>query len=36
MGYYDTTSLISSDLSSFQIGEGLEDGVVQVFLRASL
>lgn len=36
MGYYDTTSLISSDLSAFQIGEGLEDGVVQVFLRASL
>jgi hypothetical protein len=27
---------MSSDLSSFQIGEGLEDGVVQVFLRASL
>lgn len=36
MGYYDTTSLMSSDLSSFQIREGLEDGVVQLFLRASL
>ncbi|MFM8268784.1 MAG: hypothetical protein ACKN9V_01235 [Pseudomonadota bacterium] len=36
MGYYDSSSLMSSDLSAFQIGEGLEDGVVQVFLRASL
>lgn len=36
MGYYDTTSLIRSDFTAFQIGEGLEDGVVQVFLRASL
>jgi len=36
MGYYDTTSLIRSDFSAFQIGEGLEDGVAQVFLQASL
>lgn len=36
LGYYDTTSLIRSDFSAFQIGEGLEDGVAQVFLQASL
>lgn len=36
LGYYDTSSLMSSDLSAFQIGDGLVDGVVQVFLRASL
>jgi len=36
LGYYDNTSLISSDLSSFQVGEGLEDGIVQFFVRASL
>lgn len=36
MGYYDTTSLVKSDFSSLQIFEGLEDGVVQMFLRASL
>lgn len=36
VGYYDTTSLIKSDFSAFQVGEGLEDGVVQCFLRASL
>lgn len=36
VGYYDTTSLINSDFTAFQIGEGLEDGVVQLFLKASL
>jgi len=36
MAYYDTTSLIKSDFSAFQVGEGLEDGVVQLFLQASL
>jgi len=36
LGYYDTTSLVKSDFSSLQIFEGLEDGVVQMFLRASL
>ncbi|NBX92121.1 MAG: hypothetical protein EBQ85_02690 [Proteobacteria bacterium] len=36
LGYYDTSSLIKADFSSFQIFEGLEDAVVQMFLRASL
>ena len=36
MGYYDNTSLLTSDLSAFQVGEGLEDGIVQCFVRANL
>jgi len=36
LGYYDNTSLLTSDLSAFQVGEGLEDGIVQCFLRANL
>jgi hypothetical protein len=36
VGYFDTTSLVKTDFSSLQIFEGLEDGVVQMFLRASL
>lgn len=34
--YYNDTSLMSSDLATFQIGDGLKNGVVQLFFKASL
>ncbi|NBX92122.1 MAG: hypothetical protein EBQ85_02695 [Proteobacteria bacterium] len=35
-GYYDISSLVKSDLSDIQIGDGLRDGVVQFIFKAIL